>query len=235
MEKLFILSLTFICVLLTDTADCFSFRAIKGCSETEADMSIELNEEPLAYYDYQHERPVVSVPNFLYPIQFQDLIEQAHNPNCKQLLNVLNEVYKNSTEHLEPPWTTIYPRDEVKLNQENDLVCNVESFFPPPVSVWWSRNGVNISNGVTMSSYHRNADGTLGIYSVLSFIPDAGDSYSCTVQHPALDSPQTRTWDVEDEDSSVVPLVVLVGGLIVGLIMTGIGIYLIKKSMSLLV
>uniref|UniRef100_A0A8C1C7U2 Ig-like domain-containing protein n=1 Tax=Cyprinus carpio carpio TaxID=630221 RepID=A0A8C1C7U2_CYPCA len=76
-----------------------------------------------------------------------------------------------------PPWSSIYPKSDPQLNVKNTLICHVTRFFPPPVRVLWTKNNVN---------------GTLNLFSQLSFIPEEGDIYSCSVEHKALQQPQTR-------------------------------------------
>ncbi|KAL0186705.1 hypothetical protein M9458_018375, partial [Cirrhinus mrigala] len=94
----------------------------------------------------------------------------------------------------EPPWTSLYPRNDVKLNVRNNLICLVSGFFPPPVRISWTKNNVNVTDEATLSKYYPNKDGTLNAFSRLSFIPEEGDIYSCSAEHKALQQPQTRTW-----------------------------------------
>jgi len=106
----------------------------------------------------------------------------------------LNKTVIQSKYLSESPYTSIYPRNEVKLNVKNALICHVTGFFPPPVKVSWTKNNVNVTDGSTVSRYYPNKDGTLNVISRLSFIPEEGDIYSCSVEHKALQQPQTRTW-----------------------------------------
>uniref|UniRef100_A0A8C1ADH9 Ig-like domain-containing protein n=1 Tax=Cyprinus carpio carpio TaxID=630221 RepID=A0A8C1ADH9_CYPCA len=93
----------------------------------------------------------------------------------------------------EPPWTSVYTRNDVKLNVRNTLVCLVSGFFPPPVRVLWIKNNVKVKDQSALSRDYPNKDGTLNLFSQLSFIPEEGDIYSCFVKHKALQQPQTRT------------------------------------------
>ncbi len=94
----------------------------------------------------------------------------------------------------EPPWSSIYPKSDPQLNVKNTLICHVTGFFPPPVRVSWTKNNVNVTDESTLSRYYPNKDGTLNVFSRLSFIPEKEDIYSCSVEHKALQQPQTRVW-----------------------------------------
>ncbi len=91
------------------------------------------------------------------------------------------------------PQTSIYAKDDVQLNVENTLICHVTGFFPPPVRVSWTKNNEALKED-SLSQYRPNDDGTFNIFSSLVFTPVEGDIYSCSVNHVALDQPQTKTW-----------------------------------------
>uniref|UniRef100_A0A8C1L186 Ig-like domain-containing protein n=1 Tax=Cyprinus carpio TaxID=7962 RepID=A0A8C1L186_CYPCA len=113
-----------------------------------------------------------------------------------------------------PPWSSIYPKSDPQLNVKNTLICHVTRFFPPPVRVLWTKNNVN---------------GTLNLFSQLSFIPEEGDIYSCSVEHKALQQPQTRVWDVEITEPSTGPSVFCGVGLALGLLGLATGAVFIAK------
>ncbi|CAM4715448.1 unnamed protein product [Leuciscus chuanchicus] len=110
------------------------------------------------------------------------------------------------------------------------MICLVSGFFPPPVKVSWTKNNVNVTDGSTVSRYYPNNDGTLNVFSRLSFIPEEGDIYSCSVEHKALQQPQTRTWDVEIKKPSIGPSVFCGVGLALGLLGLVTGAVFIAKE-----
>ncbi|XP_065103389.1 H-2 class II histocompatibility antigen, E-D alpha chain-like isoform X2 [Paramisgurnus dabryanus] len=85
-------------------------------------------------------------------------------------------------------------------------------------------------DSTTLSRYYPNKDGTMNVFSRLSFIPVEGDIYSCTVEHKALEQPQTRIWEVEIKESSNGPSVFCGVGLGFGLIGVAVGIFFIVKG-----
>jgi len=91
------------------------------------------------------------------------------------------------------PQTSIYAKNDVRLNVENLIICHVTGFFPPPVRVSWTKNN-EVFREDSLSQYRPNDDGTYNIFSSLKFTPVEGDIYSCTVNHTSLEEPQTKTW-----------------------------------------
>uniref|UniRef100_A0AAY5K1R7 Ig-like domain-containing protein n=1 Tax=Esox lucius TaxID=8010 RepID=A0AAY5K1R7_ESOLU len=71
--------------------------------------------------------------------------------------------------------------DFVNHKINNSLVCFVNNFFPPPVQVKWTKNDVNITKEVKLSPYFFNTDITFYHFSTLTFDPEDGDLYTCTV------------------------------------------------------
>ena len=88
----------------------------------------------------------------------------------------------------------MYVHDEVRLGSENTLICYVTGFYPPRLTVKWTRNNNNVTQGVSSSQIHINNDGTFNQFSTLKFTPQEGDMYTCTVEHSALEGPMTRYW-----------------------------------------
>uniref|UniRef100_A0A3B4EJD6 Ig-like domain-containing protein n=2 Tax=Pygocentrus nattereri TaxID=42514 RepID=A0A3B4EJD6_PYGNA len=198
------------------------FGLLQACDGTNADFSVVYDGEKLVYYDYENQRTVLTLPDFADPVEAPDLSKPAlRGANvCRQALAVLNEAYMNPPEELEPPWTSIYPKSDVKLKTRNTLVCHVTDFFPPPVGVSWTKNDLNVTGGASLSPYYQNSDGTLSVFSTLSFTPEEGDVYSCTVEHRALERPQTRIW-------------VCVVGVCLGVIGAAAGIFLVFRANAL--
>ncbi len=95
----------------------------------------------------------------------------------------------------DPPDVSMYSKDDVVLGAENTLICHVTGLFPPPVNVSWTKNNQIVTEGMSLSQYRINNDGTFNIFSALKITPAEEDIYSCTVFHKALASRfETKTW-----------------------------------------
>ena len=88
----------------------------------------------------------------------------------------------------------IYTKDEVTEEVENMLICFVNYFFPPSIKVKWTKNDEEVAVEDRILSYIPNLDGTYDHISTLTFTPQEGDVYACTVEHEALQEPQTMFW-----------------------------------------
>lgn len=78
--------------------------------------------------------------------------------------------------------------------QKNTLICHVSGFYPAPVNISWTKNTVKVTEGAKTNVPLISKDGTYTQVSRLQFVPQQGDTYGCSVEHPALDRPLTRFW-----------------------------------------
>ncbi|KAI4903941.1 hypothetical protein NFI96_015154, partial [Prochilodus magdalenae] len=128
------------------------------------------------------------------------------------------------------PQSLIYSEDDVELGTDNTLVCYVTGFYPPHVEVSWTRNNVDVTGDATLSRYYPTNTGSFNVISHLSFTPEPGDIYTCTVGHPALDRPLNNTWDVQVTLPSVALSVYCGVGLAAGMMGIAVGMFLLVKG-----
>uniref|UniRef100_A0A672QG31 Si:ch73-211l2.3 n=1 Tax=Sinocyclocheilus grahami TaxID=75366 RepID=A0A672QG31_SINGR len=200
-----------------------------GDSDQE-DFIVQFDDEQVAHIDFKEQKEIITLPDFAGQIEFPSLYEDAKKATsiCRTIFDMLKEVYINSSEATEPPWSSVYPKSDSQLNVKNALICHVTGFFPPPVRVSWTKNNVNVTDESTLSRYYPNKDGTLNVFSRLSFIPEEGDIYSCSVEHKALQQPQTRMWEITEPSNG--PLVFCGVGLALGLLGLATGVFFIAKG-----
>ncbi|XP_030644478.1 HLA class II histocompatibility antigen, DP alpha 1 chain [Chanos chanos] len=137
-----------------------------------------------------------------------------------------------STKAEEPPVSSIYPRDYVTHGVGNTLICHVTGFYPPALTVEWTKNNKKVTEGMALSQFRPNRDGSYNVFSTLSFTPEQGDIYTCTVRHQGLQQPLTREWDADSEVTvpSIGPSVFCGVGLTVGLLGVAVGTFFLVKG-----
>ncbi|XP_034150251.1 H-2 class II histocompatibility antigen, A-S alpha chain isoform X2 [Esox lucius] len=166
---------------------------IKRSKTEEFKMTACADGEEYLYVDLDNRKVVITAPEFGEEIECPICSLAAENGRIytKELSNIFG---LDTPEDKVPPDVMLYPKEEVKQGVNNSLVCFVNNFFPPPVQVKWTKNDVNITKEVKLSPYFFNTDITFYHFSTLTFDPEDGDLYTCTVEHPALDEPLTRKW-----------------------------------------
>ncbi|KAK2840608.1 hypothetical protein Q7C36_012187 [Tachysurus vachellii] len=205
---------------------------LSGCSESDKEFEFELDDEEILHTDFKNQAVVMKLPDFADPIQESGLYDfsVSEQEGCKQNIDIFARGYKNPPEALDAPQNSIYTSDDVQMGSENTLICHFTRFFPPPVTVRWTKNGEDVTDKSTLSQFYPNKDNTYNQFSHLSFTPQEGDIYTCTVEHKALDSPDTRTWEVNVELPSVGPSVFCGVGLFVGLLGVATGTFFLVKG-----
>ncbi|XP_053359940.1 H-2 class II histocompatibility antigen, A-U alpha chain-like [Clarias gariepinus] len=229
-----ILLMFFILTYIKDTSSQIKHVDIllNGCTETDKEFVIEFDGEELAHSDFKKQVLVESLPDFAGHIGWPEFYEfsLSGQKTCKNNLNVAVIAYKSPPEALDVPQNCIYSSDNVQVGSENTLICHSARFFPPPVRFTWTRNGVNVTDDSSLSQFYPNEDNTYNQFSHLPFTPQEGDIYTCTVEHKALETPDTKTWEVEVELPSVGPAVFCGVGLAVGLLGVATGSFFLVKG-----
>uniref|UniRef100_A0A8C1JXA6 Ig-like domain-containing protein n=1 Tax=Cyprinus carpio TaxID=7962 RepID=A0A8C1JXA6_CYPCA len=207
------------------------YVGIHGCSETDGEDMHGLDEEEMWHADFNQKRGVVTLPDFANPLEFPNFYETSviEMTGCKSDVAFLTKVFKSPPPEMDAPQTSIYLKDDVELGVQNTLICHVTGFYPPSLSISWTKNNAHVTEGISLSQYRPRADGTFNIFSTLKFTPAEGDIYSCTVNHIALQGqPQTKTLDVALP--SVGPAVFCGVGLTLGLLGVAAGTFLLIKG-----
>ncbi|XP_070821936.1 H-2 class II histocompatibility antigen, A-U alpha chain-like [Chaetodon trifascialis] len=211
---------------------------ILGCFENgTTEVQFEYDAEEIFYVDFERSELVYTVPRY----SVHDLREKIHKfytyekahrakTTCSALLTICKGMEKNPPEERDPPESILYPAEEVQFGVENSLICFVNHFYPPDIRVSWTRNGLPVSEGVSLSRYYPNNDQTFHQLSTLAFTPREGDIYSCTVEHAALMSPTTRIWEPELSQPSLGLDIFCGVGLTLGLLGVAAGTFLMVKG-----
>ncbi|KAL2092147.1 hypothetical protein ACEWY4_011945 [Coilia grayii] len=206
---------------------------LTGCTDSDGEDMYGLDGEEKAHADWKAEKYVMTLPKFADPFQYEEGTYQgavANQQVCKANLKVATEAYKNPAVAEAAPMSSIYPRKKVKLGTENTLICYVAEFYPPRLTLRWTKNNKNVTLGVSNSQLRVNDDGSFNMFSTLKFTPQEGDIYTCTVEHSALGGGMTREFEVEVSEPSLGPSVFCGVGLTLGLLGVATGTFFLVKG-----
>ncbi|XP_049342047.1 H-2 class II histocompatibility antigen, A-U alpha chain-like [Astyanax mexicanus] len=203
------------------------------CSETFGEYIYGLDGEEKGHVDFKLKKGVMTLPQFADPASYPEGEYEAAAAEvgiCKQNLAVCKEAYNDPAEPKDAPHSSLYSKYKVQLGSENTLICHITGFYPAPVGVSWTRNNVNVTDEASLSRYYLTNDGAFNLVSRLSFTPEEGDIYTCTVEHVALERPQTKTWNVKVALPGVGASVFCGVGLAAGLLGVAVGTFFLVKG-----
>ncbi|XP_066499273.1 H-2 class II histocompatibility antigen, A-Q alpha chain-like [Hoplias malabaricus] len=201
------------------------------CSDTDGEVMYGSNGDEMYHVDFSTGKGVFTLPPFSDPLSYPRAYERSvvGMDICKDRLKSYTGGH-SKPEPRDAPQSSIYSEDDAELDSKNTLICHITGFYPPHVEVTWTRNNVNVTDGVSLSRYYPNDDGTFSLFSHLSLIPKLGDVYSCSVEHTALDRPLPRTWEVDVELPGVGASVFCGVGLAGGLLGVAVGTFFLIKG-----
>ncbi|XP_047655909.1 H-2 class II histocompatibility antigen, A-Q alpha chain-like [Tachysurus fulvidraco] len=230
--KLLLIFFTLMCVTDTEAGAQHHDLDLVACSDTDQEYMVGSDGEEQFYADFKQKTLVKALPPFADPYEFPGGYEYAEGnmPICKRNLDGWKKDFKDMPVPQDAPQNSIYTRDDVQLGAQNTLICHFTRFFPPHVTVRWTKNGEDVTDESTLSQFYPNKDNTYNQFSHLPFTPQEGDIYTCKVEHEALGSADTRTWEVNVELPSVGPSVFCGVGLFVGLLGVATGTFFLVKG-----
>lgn len=209
------------------------FSVYVGCSKEDWLLSAHSDAGDIMYINKDMHQ-VYTFPSTLNTggISLPDFQNGAYQniSQCRDVLTTMMVEDANISKAEDPPETTIYTQDHVELGLENKLICFVNHFYPPTLSVKWIRNNVQLTEGISQSRYHVNPDETFHIFSTLNFIPKEGDVYGCVVEHQTLDQPSTEVWVLRVHNPSMDYDILCGIGVGLGVLGIGLGLTFIVKA-----
>ncbi|KAG5277176.1 hypothetical protein AALO_G00114450 [Alosa alosa] len=205
------------------------------CDTDKKYFSANLNDNLVLYVDFEN-KTVVNTPYNISQVtkdKYYRIVYAYASNEMKDFKADMASIARElgyPPEAKEPPVSAVYSSEEVLLGSENTLICYITRFYPPQLTVRWTRNNKNVTQGVSLSQVYINNDGSFNVFSTLRFTPQDGDMYTCTVEHSALDKPMTREWDVEVSEPRLGPSVFCGVGLTLGLLGMATGTFFLIKG-----
>ncbi|KAM6182557.1 HLA class II histocompatibility antigen, DP alpha 1 chain [Erethizon dorsatum] len=193
----------------------------------------EFDEDEQFYVDLDKKQTVWRLPEFGQAFGFD---AQGGLNNIAILRNNLNIMIRRSNHtqaSSDPPEVTVFPKEPVELGEPNVLICHVDKFFPPVLSVTWLRNGQPVTSGVSESIFLPRTDYSFHKFHYLTFLPNTEDVYDCKVEHWGLDEPYLKHWEPQEpiQVTETTETVVCALGLVVGLVGIIVGTVLIIRAL----
>uniref|UniRef100_A0A3B3TQA9 RLA class II histocompatibility antigen, DP alpha-1 chain-like n=1 Tax=Poecilia latipinna TaxID=48699 RepID=A0A3B3TQA9_9TELE len=212
---------------------------VVACSPANEMDMMALDGEHVWHADFVQGKGVVTMPHFLVHPEFPGFYERAveREKFCKDNLKALRLEMKDIPDPLDPPLSLLYPAHHAVLGEENVLVCHVSGFCPAPVQVYWMKNGQEVTAASSLSVPLPSRSSTFTQISRLNIVVQFGDVYSCSVDHPALRKPLTRTWEFQVEvppGPGSGPAVLCAVGVMVGLLGAAAGAFFMVKGKQLI-
>lgn len=201
-----------------------------GSPDKQFDLLLDGDE--IFYMDFTLKKEVARIPDFQHlTIQGGEAGITANIAVLKNNLNVCKNLSHWAKETKEPPQIAVYPEEPVEWGQPNSLICLADGFFPPRISMKWTRNGESVTHGANITEYYLKTDYRFQRFTYLSFVPSPGDLYSCHVEHEGLQKPAAVFWEPEvPEEMSGPGTVICALGLTLGIISAVVGIVLLIKE-----
>uniref|UniRef100_A0A674JZC7 Ig-like domain-containing protein n=1 Tax=Terrapene triunguis TaxID=2587831 RepID=A0A674JZC7_9SAUR len=109
--------------------------------QVSGEFMFELDQDEIFYVDLERKETVWRLPDFGKFTSFEEQGALGSAAVGKANLESLIRSFNHTRAQNEPPEVTVFPEDPVELGEPNVLICFVDKFFPPALSVTWLKNG----------------------------------------------------------------------------------------------
>ncbi|XP_026502943.1 HLA class II histocompatibility antigen, DR alpha chain-like [Terrapene carolina triunguis] len=203
--------------------------------QESGEFMFELDQNEIFHVDLERKATVWRLPDFGKFASFEAQGALGNIAIDKQNLEFMIEDTNHTRAENVPPEVTVFPEDPVELGEPNVLICFVDKFSPPALSVTWLKNGQEVTEGVYETDFYPSQDNSFRKFSYLPFLPSQGDFYDCRVEHWGLPEPFTKHWEaqVPTPVPETTETLVCALGLAVGIIGIIVGTILIIKGMKM--
>ncbi|XP_038226894.1 LOW QUALITY PROTEIN: HLA class II histocompatibility antigen, DR alpha chain-like [Dermochelys coriacea] len=205
-------------------------------SQREAgEFMFEFDQDEIFHVDLEKKETVWRLPDFGKFTSFEAQGALGNIAVLKKNMEIMIQRSNHTRAQNVPPEVTVFPKGPVELGEPNILICFVDKFSPPALSVTWLKNGQDVTGGVYETDFYPRQDNSFRKFSYLPFLPSQGDFYDCRVEHWGLPEPFMKHWEaqVPTPVPETTETLVCALGLAVGIIGIIVGTILIIKGMKM--
>ncbi|XP_004624319.1 mamu class II histocompatibility antigen, DR alpha chain [Octodon degus] len=197
------------------------------------EFMFDFDGDEIFHVDLEKQQTVWRLEEFGQYASFEASGALANMAVDKANLEIMMKRSNNTPDTNVRPEVTVLSHGPVELGEPNVLICFVDKFSPPVISVTWLKNGKPVDTGVSSTVVLPREDNLFRKFHYLAFLPSTEDFYDCKVEHLGLDQPLLKHWEFEERSplSETTENVVCALGLIVGLVGITAGTVLIIKGM----
>ncbi|CAM5159665.1 unnamed protein product [Eretmochelys imbricata] len=199
------------------------------------EFMFEFDQDEIFHVDLERKETVWRLPDFGKFTSFEAQGALGNIAVLKKNMEIMIQRSNRTRAQNVPPEVTVFPEDPVELGEPNVLICFVDKFSPPVLSVTWLKNGQEVTGGVSETDFYPRQDNSFRKFSYLPFLPSQGDFYDCRVEHWGLPEPFTKHWEVQVPTPvpETTETLMCALGLAVGIIGIIVGTILIIKGMKM--
>nr|AFN25704.1 MHC class II antigen [Ovis aries] len=165
--------------------------------EESAEFMFDFDGDEIFHVDMQKKETVWRLPEFGHFASFEAQGALANMAVMKANLDIMIKRSNNTPNTNVPPEVTLLPNKPVELGEPNTLICFIDKFSPPVISVTWLRNGIPVTDGVSQTVFLPRDDHLFRKFHYLPFLPATEDVYDCKVEHWGLNEPLLKHWEYE--------------------------------------
>ncbi|XP_065271581.1 HLA class II histocompatibility antigen, DR alpha chain-like isoform X3 [Emys orbicularis] len=211
------------------------YQSTDRSQQESGEFMLEFDQDETFHVDLERKETVWRLPEFSKFTSFEAQSALGNMAISKNNLEILIKRSNHTKAQNVPPEVTVFPEDPVELGEPNVLICFVDKFSPPVLSVTWLKNGQEVTEGIYETDFYPRQDYAFRKFSYLPFLPSQGDFYDCRVEHGGLLEPFTKHWEaqVPTPVPETTETLVCALGLAVGIIGIIAGTILIIKGMKM--
>ncbi|CAM5159681.1 unnamed protein product [Eretmochelys imbricata] len=199
------------------------------------EFMFEFDQDEIFHVDLERKETVWRLPDFGKFTSFEAQGALGNIAVLKKNMEIMIQRSNRTRAQNVPPEVTVFPEDPVELGEPNVLICFVDKFSPPVLSMTWLKNGQEVTGGIYETDFYPRQDNSFRKFSYLPFLPSQVTSTTAGWSTGGCPSPSQSTGKVQVPTPvpETTETLVCALGLAVGIIGIVAGTILIIKGMKM--